>query len=97
LVDGARVAVEQEARAGVVGGQALADHRVRDLVRDVLTGVHVPLRGPPQVGPGGDLGTEDVAGRDGGDTETTGEQLGMGSLAGSGRTHQDDGRHSRYP
>ena len=93
LGERARVAVEDEPGAGVVRGEPLADHRVGDLVGDVLTGVEVALRGPAELGPFGDVGAENVTGGDDGHTEPSGEVTGMRSLAGPRRSHQDDSGH----
>ncbi len=84
LGEGARVAVEQEAGLGVGLVDAVADHRVGDLVGDVLAGVHVALGldGRAAV-PCGDVGAEDVAGGDRRDAVVLGDELGLGALAGA--------------
>ena len=89
LGERARVAVEQEARRGVVLVDPVADHQVGDLVGHVLPGVHEALGLEPSGGALGDVGAEDVAGRDRGDAEVLGDELRLGALAGPGRAHED--------
>ena len=89
LRERARVAVEEEAghRVGVV--DAVAHHEVGDLVRDVLARVHVALGLEAELRPLGDVGAEDVAGRDRRDLEVLGDELRLRALARPGRTHDD--------
>ncbi len=59
-----RKAVEQEAFAGVLLTDALADHPEDHLVWYQLTGRHVLLRLQPQLAALGDLGAQHVTGGD---------------------------------
>src|SRR5690349_22922832 len=81
LVEGARVAVEQEALDGVLLVDPVADHLVRDVVGDVLARVHEALGLDTELGALRDVGAEDVAGRDRGDPEPVGDDLRLGALA----------------
>jgi hypothetical protein len=89
LLDRAREAVEQEAVASVVVGEALDDHADHDRVGHQLALVHVLLGRAPELGAGLARGAQDVAGRDVREAEILGQQRGLRALAGAGRTQQD--------
>src|SRR4051812_9449666 len=63
------IAVEEEAGRCVRLGKPVTHHRVRQRVRDVVDAIHVRLGLATEAGAAGDVGAEDVAGRDGGDPE----------------------------
>src|ERR687886_1816836 len=88
LRDVAGVAVEHEACAAVRLRDAVLDHVVRDLVGHELAGVQVALGQQAQLARLGDVRPEDVARRDGGNTEVRGEPLGLGALAGTRRAEE---------
>ena len=81
-------AVEQEAFAGVLLADALADHAEDHLVGDQLAGVHVLLRLLAQLRALGYLGAQHVARGDVGQGEIRLQALGLSALAGAGGTQQ---------
>src|SRR5690606_11857670 len=73
LGQGARITVEQKAVGGVRLGQPATHHLIGDGVRHVLSGVEVALDLDAQRCSSGDVGAEDVSGRDGRDAQPLGE------------------------
>ena len=97
LGEGARVAVEQESRRGVVLAETVPDDGVGDLVGDVAAGGEDVLDLEAELGLVLDVGAEDVAGGDGGDAEAGGDAGGLGALPGTRRTHDDQTHQRRNP
>ena len=79
---------QQEAALRVRLVEPVMDHRVGDLVRHQVTGVHELLGELAEVGPAGHVRAEDVAGRDLRDAEVVGDELGLRPLARARRAHE---------
>jgi hypothetical protein len=90
-------AVEQEAVAGVAGGDALDDHPHDHLVGDELAGVHVALGLAAELGALGHLCTQHVAGGDVRQPEVFVQAIGLGALAGARRAKQDQVQFGHNP
>src|SRR5437867_2578618 len=88
LGNGTRKAVDDEARLAVRLAEAVADHADHDLVGDVLARSEDGLRLATELGAGGDLRPEHVAGGDVRDAELRAEHVGLGPLSGPGRAIQ---------
>ena len=90
LADRAREAVEDRPAAGVRPAEPPLEHAQRGRVRHELAGVDElgDLVAERRVAP--DLLAEEVAGRDLGDAEPRGEQVGLGALTGPRRPEQYD-------
>ena len=84
----AREAVEDEAVRGLRRVELLQDHVADQLVRHQVAAVHVLLGLGPELGAVLHGGAQDVARRVVGQVEVVDEALGLGSLAGAGRSEQ---------
>ena len=93
----AREAVEQEAVRGVRLLHAVLGHPDGDLVRDQVAGVHVRLGLLAQLGALADVGAEEVARGDVRDRQVLGKVRSLRSLAGTGRSDEDDSHQRRNP
>jgi hypothetical protein len=80
-------AVEQEVPRLAL--EPLADHRGHERVGYEVTLLHVARGLAPELGVAPALLTQQLAGRDVGERERRAERLGLGALAGAGRTQQD--------
>jgi hypothetical protein len=89
LGHGPREAVEQEAVGGLVAAQAFEDHADDHVVGNEVAGVHVLLGLAAELGPLVHRLAQDVPRREVRQVEVLGEALGLGALAGTGRTKED--------
>jgi hypothetical protein len=89
--------VEDRPALGIGGIQALDQHADCDVVRNELAAFHVSPGQEPQgtAIPGG--GAEDVTRRHPGQPKVTGEDVGLGPLAGAGRAEEDEDPHQALP
>ncbi len=92
-----REAVQQEPAGGVRLGQPVLRHGDGDLVRYELAGVHDALRGKAQLGALTDVGAEQVTGGHVRDGQGLGQQCGLSTLPGPGRSDEDDSHQRRNP
>ena len=90
LIDRAREAVEQEAVARVVIGEALEDHADDHAVGHEFAGVHVALGLGSERCRRGDGGAEHVPGRDVRQAEVLGQPLSLRAFARARRSEQDE-------
>ena len=97
LTGGAGVAVEEEARRGVVLRQPVADDGIGDRVGHVAPRRGDLLHLETEVGLVLDVGAEDVTRGDGGDAVGRGDVDGLGALTGTGRTEHDETHQRRNP
>ena len=86
LGDIARETVENESVSGIRLGQARLDHAEHHVVGDELAGIHGGLGLLAQVGTGRYLGAQQVARGNLRDIVLFYQQLGLRSLAGTGRS-----------
>ena len=90
LGERAREAVEDEAPGGVILGQPAAHDLDRDVVGDEVAVVEDRLHALAQLGAGGALGAEHVAGVDVRDAFRRGDELALGALTGPWGAEDDD-------
>ena len=89
--------VDDEAEVPVVGGQAVAHHRLDQVVADQVAAGHDALDLGAELRVVLDVPAEDVADADVLEVEVLGQQLGLGALAAALDAHDDELAHGRLP
>src|SRR5699024_4186233 len=97
LGNGARETVEEETGLRVVLLQTRLDHADGHVVGHQVAGVHVGLGLEAQRRALADVRAEQIAGGNVGDAELLGENGGLGALAGTGGTKENESHYFKNP